>query len=223
MQRLLTIALGLALTAGVAACNSNSDAVRVLEAKNISLEATISAYETAAPTMTAQATAVAQRIATLQIALTAAQSTVKAVMAKSNSETQSTTQIEAPAGSTPGAVGTESPGGPTGFAFADVTTAKGIDDSNGCAVNKTTTFAITDQRVYVVADVRNYKIGTSFTAKWSGGDLNKENSWKAPRDGKQICIYFYIEPKTLGLKAGTYNVTISATGLTSTPVQFTMQ
>lgn len=71
MQRVLKIALSLMLLLLVVACNANSDAVRVLQADNTSLHATIAFYESIAPTMTGQASAANQKVATLQATLTA--------------------------------------------------------------------------------------------------------------------------------------------------------
>jgi hypothetical protein len=126
---------------------------------------------------------------------------------------------------TPGAsVSTEASGAQSNaFSFAEVATAKGVDNATGCAVNKSSTFALTDARIWLVADVRNYKGGTNFVAKWSLGDINREFSWTIPKGGEQVCVNFYIEPKTLGLKAGSYSVVLSAPGLTSDAVQFTIK
>jgi hypothetical protein len=225
MQRLSLIPLSLLLLLFAAACNANSDAVRVLEAENTSLRATVASYQAAGPTMTAQVTTMAQRLATAQSDLGTARAQVKDLTAKLNSSAQPPSQVIVQ--DTPGASGSTeqaaNASAPTNFAFADVSTAKGVDSMTGCAVNKSNTFAVTDPRIWLVADVRNYKGGTNFVAKWSFGDFDREFNWTVPQGGKQVCVNFYIEPKTLGLKAGTYTVTLSATGLTSDPVQFTVK
>ncbi len=222
MQRLYTIATGFMLLLFVAACNANSDAVRVLETENTSLRATVAAYQTAGPTMTAQVTALAQKLATALSDLSTARAQVKDLTARLNSSAQPPSQVVVV--NTPGAAGgTQAANASNDFTFADVSTAKGVDNTTGCAVNKSSTFALTDARIWLVADVRNYRSGTNFVAKWSLGDVNREFDWTAQRGGAQVCVNFYIEPKTLGLKAGTYSVTLSATGVTSNPVQFTIQ
>jgi hypothetical protein len=83
---------------------------------------------------------------------------------------------------------------------------------------------VTDPAVWVIAEVRNFKRGTTFSAKWSdGADFTHENSWTVPSGGAQMCIHFYIEPKTLGLKEGSYSVTISAPNLDPQQIAFTLQ
>ena len=123
-----------------------------------------------------------------------------------------------PANPTPGSSGT----------FADLTMSKQIDGS-GCAINKTDTFSATDAKIYVVATIKNYKAGTTFSSVWGGGSIptNTHFDWKAPQDGAQICVQFFIQPKVLGLKAGSYNVAFSSSapdGTTNTQsLQFTLQ
>ena len=235
MRKMFKYFSGFMLLVMAAACNSNSDAVRVLETENTSLRATVAAYQGVGPTMTAQATLVSQKMATLQTDLSTARAQVRELTARLNTGGgQAQNQPTAVAGAnitpgadsiTPGAPGTPQTGstGPGGFSFAEVTTAKSITDDTGCANNKSDTFSVNDNRIYVVADVRNLKGGTNFTANWSGTDFTRENNWTSKRDSTQLCIYFYIEPKTLGLKAGAYTVTFAAPNLSAPAVSFTIQ
>jgi hypothetical protein len=224
MQRLYAITSALLLLLFGAACNPNSDAVRVLETENTSLRATVASYQSAGPTMTAQATNMAQKLATVQSELNTARAQVRDLTAKLNTNAQPPAQVVVPdaTGASADSATQAANSGSTDFTFADVATAKGID-KEGCAANKTSTFSVNDDRIWVVADVRNYKRGTSFVAKWSGGDFSREYDWTAPKGGSQTCVNFYIEPQTLGLKAGTYSVMISATGLSGNAVQFTIE
>jgi hypothetical protein len=232
MQQIFKYIPGFMFMIMAAACNANSDAVRVLETENTSLRATVAAYQSVGPTMTAQATLASQRLATLQTDLTTARAQVRDLTAKLNTgggqpQLQPTLIAGAnnPAAQdpiTPGAPGTQQ-ATYNGFAFAEVVTAKSIDDATGCASAKSSTFSVNDNRIFVVADVRNLKGGTSFKASWAGTDFTRENSWTAKRDSAQLCIYFYIEPKTLALKPGEYTVTFGAPNLSATPVQFTVQ
>lgn len=223
---------GFLLLIVTAACSANSDAVRVLETENTSLRATVASYQSAGPTMTAQSTIAAQKMATMQTDLSTARAQVRDLTAKINTGVgQAQPQPTAIAGAnnpavqdpiTPGAPGTQQ-ASYNGFAFAEVVTARSIDDSSGCANAKSNTFSVNDNRIFVVADVRNLKGGTSFKASWAGTDFSRENNWTAKRDSAQLCIYFYIEPKTLALKPGEYTVTFGAPNLSATPVQFTVQ
>ena len=235
MQGIIKISAGLMLLIVAAACNSNSDAVRVLETENTSLRATVAAYQGVGPTMTAQATLVSQKMATMQTDLATSRAQVRELTARLNSgNAQSQPQptiigganvTAMPDAITPGAPGTPQAGNSAngGFSFAEVTTAKSIDDGTSCATNKASTFSVNDNRIYVVADVRNLKSGMSFKANWAGTDFTRENNWTSKRDSAQLCIYFYIEPKTLALKAGAYTVTFAAPGLSAPAVQFTVQ
>ncbi len=232
MRQIFKYIPGVLLLVVSAACNANSDAVRVLETENTSLRATVAAYQGAGPTMTAQTTLAAQKLATIQTDLTTARAQVRDLTAKLNTgSAQAQPQPTLAAGAnnttmqdpiTPGAPGTQQVGNGA-FAFAEVVTARSIDDGTGCAASKSTTFSVTDNRIFVVADVRNLKGGTSFKASWAGTDFTRENNWTAKRDSAQLCIYFYIEPKTLALKPGEYTVTFGAPNLSATPVQFTVQ
>jgi hypothetical protein len=220
MQRFSKITLGCVLLF-VAACNANSDAVSVLQADNTSLHATIAFYEGMAPTMTAQASAANQKVATLQATLTAVLAANRDLMARLNASAPQPTAP--PVAAVPAADnGTPDASAGNGFSFAEVVTAKGKDNSN-CAVNRTSTFSVNDPRIYVMADVRNFKSGTSVAVKWSGADFSRDDSLSLEVSGKRACIYFYIEPQTLSLKPGDYTVTVSAAGVSSTPVQFTVQ
>src|SRR5262249_25954340 len=161
-------------------------------------------------TMTAQATILAQKMATAQTDLATARAQIRDLTARLNAGAPQPTAITAngtapdnSGNSVPGAVGTQQAQSSNGFSFAEVVTAKGIDESTGCATTKSSTFSVNDNRIYVVGDVRNFKSGTNFVAKWAGGDLSRENDWTSKNSGNQICIFFYIEPKTVGLKAGT--------------------
>src|SRR5215212_5849435 len=93
MQRLYPIPLSFMLLLFVAACNANSDAVRILETEKTSLRATVAFYEAAGPTVTAQATLIAQRLATAQSDLSTARAQIKDLTAKLNSSAQPPSQV----------------------------------------------------------------------------------------------------------------------------------
>lgn len=123
------------------------------------------------------------------------------------------------------------PAGPvrsaSGLIIEQVVTAKG-KDGNDCAVNTTSTFSAADSQILAVAVVRNFQRGTKFSTKWSGGTLNQQYDWTIERRGTQICVFFYIEPASLGLGSGSYSVIFMATepdgsSIESAPVGFTLQ
>src|SRR5579871_253642 len=80
----------LSLTLILTACNSNSDAVQVLETENTSLKATLAAYTNYGPTMTALATVNAQKMATMQSDLSSARAQVKDLTNRLNAPVQNT-------------------------------------------------------------------------------------------------------------------------------------
>lgn len=141
-----------------------------------------------------------------------------------------------PSVGTPGAPsggGNTSSGGPitsaSGMVIERVVTAKGIADADGCPVNETNVFTSADRRIYVVAVVRSFRRGTTFSSKWSGaGEFSEQFDWESDRNYQSLCIHFYIEPATLSLGAGTYNVIFGATEsdgsvTESAPITFSLQ
>src|ERR1041385_2075819 len=213
MQRIFIIVFGILVALLVAACNANSDAVHVVETQNISLQATVASYGNMGATVTAEATKMAQELYDTRITLTAVNAQVKDLTNKMNagvsqpvvvSSGLSTGSLDSTAvpNTTPGAPAQNSGG--SDFAFATVVTSKG-KDGDGCATNQASTFNNTDPSIWVVADVRNFKRGTVFTAKWSGDNFNREDNWTVNSDGAQICVHFYIQPRTLALLPGTYS------------------
>lgn len=234
MQKMYRIALGFALLAATA-CNANSDASRIIESENISNRATISYYEGIAPTMTAQAGGMATRIAQMEATLGAVQAENRELTARLNQRDPSSTQAPGVisnvptqefgspgTGSTPENTDAGNNTSATGVAFESIVTAKGKNNS-GCAVDQTATFSTTDVEIYVVADVVNFERNTTFTASWSGADFERTDDWTSDYAADRECIYFYIEPGTLGLAPGTYTVTFSAGDLIGTPVEFTLE
>ena len=237
MQRIVLVIVGVAVASLVAACNANSDALHVMESTNVSAAATIASYENMGATVTAQATAMNEKLATAQIELTQVNSQVRDLTSKMNAGASqpvvvqtsgmSTSQLDTtpPANSTPGA-GQNNAGqnnaNSTALNFASVVTAKG-KDNDGCANGTVSAFDATAPVIWVVAEVHNYKRGTLFTAKWAGDGFDREDTWTINSAGAQICVHFYIEPKTLALKAGNYTVTMMAGDVTAQPVQFTIQ
>jgi hypothetical protein len=123
------------------------------------------------------------------------------------------------------------PAGPvrsaSGLIIEQVVTAKG-KDANDCAVNTTSSFSTTDAQIMAIAVVKNFQRGTKFSTKWSGAALNQQYDWTIERRGTQICVFFYIEPASLGLAPGAYSVVFMATepdgsSIESAPVGFTLQ
>jgi hypothetical protein len=212
----------------IVGCNANSDAVQILQAENTSLQATVTAQAGAV----ASATAVSGQLVAAKTQIASMRVQMDKQTAQLNAQGPQTTNVQVPpavpSGSSQGTVQkgalAVAPADPNSFSFGKIVTAKGKSKDDGCAVSETAVFLVSDPAVWVIAEVHNFKRGTTFSAKWSGGaDFTHENTWTVPNGGAQMCIHFYIEPKTLGLKEGSYSVTISAPNLDPQQVVFTLQ
>jgi hypothetical protein len=240
MFRRFRFTLGFILLAFMTACNSNSDAISILQSENTSLKATLDSYRSLGATVTAEATTMSQKLATTQAELNQVRAQNNELVATLNTGNTGSTgfnnsgnqgQPSDPLASTGGNTSNGSPSNSaqstpgaddSGFKLAQVVTAKD-QDSNGCAVGQSNVFSVNDSQILVVADVRNYKSGTEFTATWTGDNFNHENSWTISQNGDQICVHFFIEPNTLEMTPGTYTVTMTAGTLSSQPIQFTVE
>ncbi len=217
----------------LAACgNTDSDAIRVMQNMATgTISALNSRLRTAEATLTAMGT-VATKYAVVQNELLTERARSADLLARQNASTLPANPVAASSGGeTPvapnvAAQGTQStsPAGTSNSLLIDrVVTAKGVDTSNGCAVGESDKFSATDNRIWVIAYVRNMKKGVTFTSSWSGGDLKKDYTWVTDYASNKTCINFYIEPKTLGLKAGDYSVNITTPDSQAAPVSFKVQ
>jgi hypothetical protein len=223
------MALGGLFIVSAAACNPSSDASRIIESENISYKATISYYEGLGPTMTAEVDARNQQVQVLQAELSTAQAVNRDLTSRINAQRPQPTALPNPGGNTtdPGVETTPMQGNNTasngsGMTFAEVVMSRGINDNN-CALEPTTTFTIDDAEIYVVARILNIPRGTTFTATWQGTEFSREDSYTVPANNDEACLYFYVVPSEIGMVAGTYTVTFSATELAGTPIEFTIQ
>jgi hypothetical protein len=224
----------------IAACNAGSDAQNIIEADNAKLRATISHYEAMQPTMTAQ---VVQMQSTVQVLATQI-----SVVSSQNRELTSQLNANAAARLTSNPLPTQPAignpgtdpvsGGPVATAEvaavdAPITSATGVTiqrvvlargrDANGCATDESNTFFTTDEFVYVIATVTNFKSGTAFRSIWNGSGLENTYDWTADYDAQQECIHFFIKPLELALNAGDYTVVFAAADVQSPPLRFTIQ
>ncbi|MDW8300405.1 MAG: hypothetical protein RML95_13835 [Anaerolineae bacterium] len=219
----------------MSACSGTSEAARIVEADNISLRATISYYQSLDPTMTAQAALWMQQIATLQADLSQSREQVTRLTVQMNTGTLGApiasvpttdpnsfamVNTPAPMDFSSAAVGAPTPisgaiagsGVPlrssSGMVIERIVTARGMNNADGCPIDETNAFSTSDKQVWMIAVVRNYKRGTTFSAQWKGNGLDDSYSWTANRDGAQICVHFYYEISSLTV--GNYTVTFSA-------------
>lgn len=105
-----------------------------------------------------------------------------------------------------------------------IVTARAVNNADGCATNEITLFNTTDRQIWVVAYVRNLKAGTAFKSIWNvGGDAPREYPYTSNFNAAKTCINFYIEPRTLGVNAGDYTVTVSGGTGVSAGASFKVQ
>jgi hypothetical protein len=228
MREMKFLALAaLALLLG-AACSSSSEAARIVEADNISLRATLSYYQSLDPTMTAQAAIWTEQIATLQADLNQSREQVTRLTVQMNTgaagapvampttdpnsfatiATPSQSDFSAAAAGAPTAAASAPLQTSSGMIIERVVTARGMNNADGCPVDETNAFSTSDKQVWVIAVVRNYKRGTTFSAQWQGNNLDESYDWTINQNGSRICVHFYYEMSSLA--PGNYTVTFSA-------------
>jgi hypothetical protein len=225
MRFLALAALALLLSA---ACSSSSEAARIVEADNISLRATLSYYQSLDPTMTAQAAIWTEQIATLQADLNQSREQVTRLTVQMNTgaagapvampttdpnsfatiATPSQSDFSAAAAGAPTAAASAPLQTSSGMIIERVVTARGMNNADGCPVDETNAFSTSDKQVWVIAVVRNYKRGTTFSAQWQGNNLDESYDWTINQNGSRICVHFYYEMSSLA--PGNYTVTFSA-------------
>lgn len=227
------------LAVGLVGCNTGeSDATRIMRAN---AEGTIAAMGNRMKTMEATNAAVETVVGERDIA----RSLLEEERAKNqqliNQQNQNVgvtnpgqvqpTAIQSFSGGDPGIVPTTAPTpnqiatpvNPTAFAIERITTARGVANADGCAVNETTTFNTTDSRIWVVAYVRNLKSGIVFKSTWQLGGDAKEFNYTSNFNSARTCINFYVEPRTLNIAPGDYSVSVSAGADISAGATFKVQ
>lgn len=224
------------LLLSIAACNTGkSDATRIIDNN---AGGTISALSTklqAAQTMAANANAVSTRYANLQVSFAAVYASNQDLTGKLNGLQQANAAPTNPPGAAAAQVPVAAGAAPTGASAVNTTpnavsgsgmtldppvTAKTID-GNGCAIKPLTTFSTTDAKIWVVAVAHNMKKGVLFTANWSGS-FSHQDTWTTNYTAAQICVHFYVEPKTIAMTPGSWTVSLSAPDVPLASATFTI-
>ena len=111
--------------------------------------------------------------------------------------------------------------GPNAFVMDPPTTAKGYD-SNGCPVNPATSFSTADAKIFVIAKVHNLKKGMVFNASWTGTPQHQD-TWTSTYSALVTCVHFYVDPKALGMVAGTWTVSLGLADAVPQTTDFALQ
>lgn len=114
----------------------------------------------------------------------------------------------------------------SGMALDEIVTARGQDE-DGCALDVTTTFSVTNSRILVISVARNFSGGTIFMTRWQGpNEFLQQYEWTADSGSDSMCVHFYVEPASLQMAPGSYTVTFMATDnsgtIESAPIPFTV-
>ena len=115
--------------------------------------------------------------------------------------------------------------GAGGTTFSDTTTAMGVRDQAGCAMDQTTVFDATEDQIYVVTTLNNLQAGSVFGVRWfANGTLNSEEPecWVPNQDWDQVCAWCRIVPNSPdnAFQIGEWSVELLLNGQLYSQAQF---
>lgn len=112
--------------------------------------------------------------------------------------------------------------------YQNVTTASGVYDADGCAMDKKDTFYISGAddptRIYFTTLATDVIAGTTYQTRWShGANVRYESiTWTADQNYDEICIYFWLESSYTPYEGGFWLVELLANGAYATGTRFAM-
>lgn len=116
----------------------------------------------------------------------------------------------------------------TNPAYQNVTTATGVYDADGCAIDQQDTFYITGAndptKIYFTTLANNVTAGTVYNTRWhAGAEFRHESvTWTADQHYDQICLYFWLESGYTPYKGGYWLVELMENGFFVTGTRFAM-
>lgn len=116
-------------------------------------------------------------------------------------------------------------GGDGGTTFTDTTTAMGVREQDGCAMDQTAVFDTTEDQIYVVTTLNNLRAGSVFGVRWfANGTLYSEETecWVPDRDWDQVCAWCRIVPDSPdnAFQTGDWSVELLLDGQLYSQAQF---
>lgn len=106
---------------------------------------------------------------------------------------------------------------------SNISTAAGTLRDSGCTSGVVTQFRTTAERIFVTAEVRALREGTTFSVDWLYSDvLLSDVSWQADRTAPFLCIWFYATPEDFQFLAGDYVARMYVNGLEAGSTGFTI-
>ncbi len=82
-----------------------------------------------------------------------------------------------------------------------------------------------EPRLYGTWVAYNLRAGTVFRTQWYRDDeLVFTDAWTAPRDGEQLCIWFYVTPQDVEFLPGRWQIRLFADEINAaTPIEFLIE
>jgi len=124
---------------------------------------------------------------------------------------------DASAAGTPGSLGD--------MQFTQVGTASSVRDSDGCAVSLVYSFPADVKQIYITTRALKIKAGTEMRVEWYfEGQMTHNETYTAPRDDNDFCLWFSLEPTDSALSSGNWSVKLFANNQPTDPpeVDFTV-
>jgi hypothetical protein len=240
--------LAVSILLAVTACNAGgSDGQNIIESDNAVLRATISYYENMQPTMTMQAEQMQATVSAMGTQVAVVSDLNRQLTSQLNDST-ATRLTGNPGDTQPNSTPVDEnvmPGGPTPDPNAANLSASAVEavnqplvsssgltlervvlsrnkDGNGCALNEANSFSTTDEFIYIIATVTNFKRGVKFSTAWRGAELDQTYDWTSDYTAQRECVHFFIKPAELALIPGDFTVTFVADDLQTPPLRFTI-
>lgn len=101
-------------------------------------------------------------------------------------------------------------------ALANIVMSSGVG-SDDCAQGTTSTFAATDERIYVVATALNISPGTTITARYQVGGQEVAHTFTPDFAIDENCIWFYMDQTDAPFTPGNWSVQLELNGVSAAP------
>lgn len=108
-----------------------------------------------------------------------------------------------------------------GTGFQRTTTATGVRDDDGCAIDSVAVFQATQPEIYLVTEASNVPQGVTYTVNWllNGEQQFSSSAWTTQERYDTICIWFFATPP---FEAGNWQAALTENGIVVTSADFTI-
>jgi len=113
-----------------------------------------------------------------------------------------------------------------GTQFVQISTARGVSEVDGCALDTTTTFMSNESFIYITARAYNISAGAVMSAAWSynGAVVYALDSFTVEQNDDDFCLWFYIDPASVPFSVGQWSVQLLMNGTpVGQPVNFVIE